>query len=156
MSSPSVYLFVNKIKAINSFISIPNILFNFFINLVVNCGLLSKITHSSSLYNFYILSLNNFTNSSAIIFSVVTIKYDIFKNLLYTTKIESWVDTSNFVTKSTNISCYGFSGTTFGLSFSTSISVLFFILWHWLHLHISLHLLSNSCVTTLSLSSGCT
>ena len=50
---------------------------------------LSEITLSGNPYNFHILFLNNLVNPSAIIFSVIVIKYNIFENLLHTTKIES-------------------------------------------------------------------
>ena len=43
---------------------------------------------SRNLYNFYTLFLNNLANLSAIIFSVIAIKYNIFENLSHTTKIE--------------------------------------------------------------------
>jgi len=120
--------------AVDSFIYIPNILFNSFINPAANCGPLSKITLSGNPCNFHTLSLNNLADPSAIIFSVVAIKCDIFKNLSHTTKIESWsLDTSNFVIKSTNICCYSLSNIMFGLSFSADISALFFIFWYWSH-----------------------
>jgi len=100
----SVYLSVYKWKAIDSFISISNILFNSLINLTANCSLLSEVTLSGNPCNFHILSLNNLTNFSAIIFSIVIIKYNILKNLSHTTKIELWsLDAGNFIIKSTNI-----------------------------------------------------
>ena len=100
----SVYLSIYRWKAIDSFISISNILFNSLINLTANCSLLSEVTLSGNPYNFHILSLNNLTNFSAIIFSIVIIKYNILKNLSHTTKIELWsLDTGNFIIKSTNI-----------------------------------------------------
>ena len=100
------------------------------INLTANYSLLSEVTLSGNPCNFHILSLNNLTNFSAIIFSIVIIKYNILKNLSHTTKIELWsLDTGNFIIKSTNIYYHNFSGTVFGLSFSVGISILFFILW---------------------------
>ena len=100
----SVYLSVYKWKAIDSFISISNILFNSLINLTANYSLLSEVTLSGNPCNFHILSLNNLTNFSAIIFSIVIIKYNILKNLSHTTKIELWsLDTGNFIIKFTNI-----------------------------------------------------
>ena len=125
----SIYLFICGWKAIHSFVFISNISFNSFINSTANYGPLFEITLSGNLCNFYILFLNNFVKPSTIIFSVIIIKCNIFKNLLYTTKIKSWfLDTSNFIIKFTDICCYSFSSIVFGLSFSTSISILFFIL----------------------------
>ena len=76
----SIYLSIYQLRAINNFVSISNISFNFFINLVTSWGLLSEIILSDNLCNFYILFLNNFANSFAVIFTVVAIKYNIFKN----------------------------------------------------------------------------
>ena len=106
-----------------------NISFNSFINPATNWGPPSEITLSGNLCNFYTLFLNNFTNFFTIIFSVVTTKCDIFKNLLHTTKIKSWSFViSNFIMKSTNIYYHSFSNTVFSLNFSAGISALFFIL----------------------------
>ena len=55
----------------------------------MNCGPLSEITLSGSPYNFQILSLNNYANPSALVFSIVDMKCPIFMNLSTTTKIES-------------------------------------------------------------------
>ena len=74
------------------------------------------------------LSLNNLASLSAIVFSIVATKCDIFENLLHTTKIESWpFDIGNFVIKSTNIYYYSLSGTSLGLNFLAGLSALFFI-----------------------------
>ena len=135
----SICLSVYGWKAINSFVSIPNILFNSFINLTTNCGPLSKMTLSSNPYNFYPLSLNNLAKLFTIIFSIITIKYSVFKNLLYTTKIESWsLNTSNFVIKSTNIYCHSSFSTVFDLNYVTILIYLYFyeylLLWDILYI----------------------
>ena len=122
------------ILIIDNFVFIPNILFSFFVNPAANYGPLSDITLSGNPCNFHTWSLNNLTNPSTIVFSVITTKWDIFKNLLHITKIESWFfDTGSFVIKSTDIYYHSFSGTLLDLNFPASISALFFILWHWLH-----------------------
>ena len=127
----SVYLSVCRWKAVDSFVSIPNILFNFFINFVANWGSLSEIIHFGNLYNFHTLFLNNFAKLFTIIIFIITIKYNIFENLLHTTKIESWsLDIGNFIIKSTNICYHSFSSIVFSLNFLAGISILFFILWH--------------------------
>ena len=101
LSSPFIYLFVDEKLLIALFLSLTN----FFVNHATNCRLLFEITLLDNLCNFHTLFLNNLTNLSTVIFSVITIKYNIFKNLSHTTKIESWLlDTGNFIFKSTN--CY--------------------------------------------------
>ena len=65
----------------------PNILFNFFVNSAANCGLLFDTTLSDNLCNFHILFLNNYTNLSTDVLSVVVIKYIILTTLSQTTKI---------------------------------------------------------------------
>ena len=112
----------------------PNILFNFFIIFATNCSSLSDTILSGNLCNFYILSLNSYTNPSANVPSVVATKYVILDNLSQTTRITSFPATiSNFVIKSTIKCVYNFSGTLLNFNFSISISILFFIFWHILH-----------------------
>ena len=77
----SICPFICRWKAVDNFISIPNILFNSFINPAANYSPLSEITLSNNPYNFHILFLNNFANL------FTNIKYNIFENL-YITKIE--------------------------------------------------------------------
>ena len=90
---------------------------------------LSNIMIFSKLCSFYTLSLNNLANSSAIVFSIVVTKYVIFDNLLYTTQIAFFsVANSNFMMKSTIKCINGFFRILFAISFSTSDSILFFIL----------------------------
>ena len=104
--------------------SIPNILFNSLINSAANCGSLSKMILSGSLYNFHILSLNSLASSSADVFSIVEIKWTIFVNLSTTTKIESYPWASgNLVIKSTEIYVQGLSGIELGIDLSAGCSV---------------------------------
>ena len=111
-------------KTVNSFVSIPNILFNSFINFTINCSSLSEIMLFSSPCNFHMLFLNNLANPS-----VIATKCVIFENLSHTTSIISFSATnSNLVMKSTIKYVHSFSGTLFVISFPTSASVLFFIL----------------------------
>ena len=85
---------------LTNFVSISNILFNFFVNSAASHSLLFKIILSTC--NFHILSLNNCTNLSANILFVIVTKYTILDNLLQTTKIVFFSTTnSNFVIKST-------------------------------------------------------
>ena len=90
----SVYLFVNR-RMSTTLSQFPNILFSSFANSTANCGPLSEITLSGNLYNFYILSLNNLTNSSADISSIVATKCAILDNLLQTTRITSFPATNS-------------------------------------------------------------
>ena len=114
--------------------SIPNILFNSLINSAANCGSLSKMILSGSLYNFYILSLNSLASSSADVFSVVEIKWTIFVNLSTTTEIESYSWASgNLVIKSTKIYVQGLSGIELGIDLSAGCSVQFLFLWQELY-----------------------
>jgi len=77
---------------------------SFFVNFTTNCGLLFNTMLFDNIYNFYMLSLNNLTNSFADILSVVVIKCVIFNNLSHTTKIVFFSTTnSNFIIKSTII-----------------------------------------------------
>ena len=111
--------------------SIPNILFNFFVNSTANCIFLSDTTLSSNSCNFHMLSLNSLTNLSTIISSVVTIKCVILDNLLHTTKIVYFPATNgNFVIKFTVKCIHGLSSILFAINFPTSTSILLFILWH--------------------------
>ena len=114
---------------VDSFVLIPNILFNFFAISTAHYSSLSDTILSGNPYNFHMLFLNNLTNSSADIPSIVVTKYVILNNLLQTTRITSFPATnSNFVIKSTDICCYIFSNTIFSLNFPTGIFILFFIL----------------------------
>ena len=114
---------------VDSFVLIPNILFNFFAISTAHYSSLSDTILSGNPYNFHMLFLNNLTNSSADIPSIVVTKYVILNNLLQTTRITSFPATnSNFVIKSTVRYIYGFSGISLNFNFSVSISVLFFIL----------------------------
>ena len=114
---------------IDSFISIPNILFNSFIISTINYGSLSDTILSSNSCNFQILTLNNHTNSSADIPSIVAIKYIILDNLSQIIRITSFSATNNnFVMKSTIRCIHGFSRISLNFNFSASPSILFFIL----------------------------
>jgi len=113
-----VCLSVCRSKDVDNFVSISNILFSFLVNLVTNCSFLSKIIFSGNLYNFYILFLNNFANSSVVVSFVIVIKYVILSNLSYTVKIISFLTTnSNFVIKSIIKYIYSFSSTSFAINF---------------------------------------
>jgi len=84
--------------------------------------------------SFYTLFLNSLANSSAIIFSVVGIKWTIFVSLSTTTRIESYpCAKSSLVIKSADIYVQGFSGIEFGINFPTSYSVWFLLCWQTLH-----------------------
>ena len=72
-------------------LSIPNILFNFFINPAVNWDPLFNIILLGRLCSFYTLSLNNLTNSSTDVLSVVGIKCTIFVSWSTTTRIELYL-----------------------------------------------------------------
>jgi len=63
--------------------------FNSLIMPATNYGPLSEIILSGSPCNFQMLSINNYTNPSVLVLSVVDIKYAIFVNLSTTTKMES-------------------------------------------------------------------
>jgi len=69
---------------------VTNILFNSFINPVINWGSLSNMMLSGRPCSFHILSLNNLANSFADVLSVVSIKYTIFVSWSTTTRIESY------------------------------------------------------------------
>ena len=128
----SVCLSICRWKAINSFVSIPNILFNFLIKSTTNYDPLFEIILSGNLSNFHTLSLNNLTNSLAIIFSVVTIKCNIFKNLSHIIKIESWpLNTCSRKIKTDKSARKTMATCISRLYYKASISALFFIFWHW-------------------------
>ena len=132
---PSVY----RWKDIDNFVSIPNILFSFLVNSAINYGSLSNTILSGNLCSFHTLPLNNLTNPSTNVSSVVVTKCVIFHNLLQTTRIASFSATnSNFMMKSTVKYIYGFSSTSLNFNFSADISILFFILWHLSQLSIYL------------------
>ena len=116
-------------NTIDSLISIPNILFNSFVNSTAICSPLSLITLSGNPCNFHTLSLNSLTKPSTNVPSVITTKCAIFDNLSYTTSIASFSATNgNFVIKSIIKCVYVFSGTSFAINFPTGASILFFIL----------------------------
>jgi len=94
---------------VDSFVSIPNMLFNSFVISVANYSLLSDTMVSGNLYNFYTLSLNSLSSSFTDVSSVVAIKCIIFDNLLQTTRIAYFPATnSNFGMKSTVRCVHGF------------------------------------------------
>ena len=104
-------------------------LFSSFVISTANCGLLSDIILSGNPYSFYILSLNNLTNPSAKISSVMATKCAIFDNLSYTTRIVSFsVTSSSLVIKSTIKYIHDFSRISFAINFPASTFILFFIL----------------------------
>ena len=122
-------------NTIDSLILILNILFSFFINSATNYGFLSKITLFSNPCNFHTLFLNNLTNSSTDVSSVITTKCVILNNLLHTTKIAFFLATNgNFVINLTIKYINSFSSILFAINFSTSITIWFFILWYKLYL----------------------
>jgi len=119
-------------------------LFSSLVNSTANCGLLSNITFSGNLCNFYMLSLNNLANLSANVPSVVATKWTILNNLLHTTKIASFLTTnSNFMIKSTIRCVHGFYSTSWAINFPASVSVWFFSFsdTYYIYLYIFLHLL---------------
>jgi len=59
---------------VDNLVSIPNILFNSFVNSTANCSSLLLITFSGNLCNFYTLFLNNLANPSTDVSSIVTTK----------------------------------------------------------------------------------
>ena len=125
----SICPFVWGWKDIDSFVSTPNILFNFFVISAANCGPLSDTILSSNLHNFHMLFLNNSASLFANIPSVIATKCVILDNLSQTTIIASFPATNdNFVIKSTVKCIYSFFGTSLNFNFTASISILFFIL----------------------------
>ena len=127
----SVCPFVWEWNAINNFVLMPNILFNFLVNSTANCSPLSDTILSSNPCSLHMLSLKSLANPSAVIPSVVATKCVIFDSLSQTTKITSFSATiGNLVMKSTNICVYGFSRTSPNFNFLVTFFVLFFIRWH--------------------------
>ena len=83
---------------------------------------------SGSPCSFYTLSLNNFANPSADVFSVVGIKWTILVNRSTTTRMLLYpCAKGNLVIKSANICVYGFSGIEFGINFPAGYSVQFLL-----------------------------
>jgi len=123
-------------------------LFSSFVISTTNCGLLSDIILSGNLYSFYILFLNNLTNPSAKVSSVMATKCAIFDNLSHTTRIVSFsVTSSSLVIKSIIKYVHDFSRILFAINFSVSTSILFFILWYRLQPSIYI----PTCYSTLGL-----
>ena len=117
----SVWPFVWGWNNVDSFISIPNILFKSLVNSATNCSSLSHTTLSSNPCNFHTLYLNSLTNPSINVSSVIATKYVILDNLLQTTRIAYFLATnSNLVIKSTVKCVYSFSGILLSFNFSTS------------------------------------
>jgi len=115
-------------KAINNIVWISNILFSSFVIPAANYSLLLNIMLSNNSCSFYTLFLSNIVNLSTNILFIIAIKYTILDSLLYTTKIVFFA--GSFVIKSIVKYIYDFSKISFVINFSTSISVIFFILWH--------------------------
>ena len=137
---------VCKWNTIDNFVSILNILFNSFVISTANYGLWSNTMLSGNLYNSYMLSLNNLTNSSTNISSIVTTKCVILDNILQTTRIAFFLATNgNFGMKSTIRYVYSFSRTSLSFNFPVRASILFFIFWHISHSSIYLFI---SLITT--------
>ena len=113
-------------KDINSLVSIPSLLFSFFVNFTANCGSLSNTTLSGSLYNFHMLFLNHLASSSANVLSIIATKCIILDNLLHTTKIVFFsLINSNFVIKSTIKYIHGISDISLNFNFLADASILF-------------------------------
>ena len=124
----SIYPFING-KLLIIWSKFP--IYCFSVIFVVNCGSLSNIILFSNLCSFYTLSLNNISNSSTKIPSIMAIKYAIFDNLLHTIRIVFFTTTNgNFLMKFTIRYIYSFFRILFAIKFSTSVFVLFFILWY--------------------------
>ena len=117
----SICLSICGWNTVNSFFSIPSILFNSFINYNAKWGPLSDTTLSGNPCNFHTLFLNNLANPSIDVSSMVATKYVIFDNQLQTTRITSFpAITSNFVMNSTIRYVYSSSGTSLNFSFQLS------------------------------------
>ena len=126
----------------------PSMLFSFFVISTANCGPLSDIILACNSYSFYILSLNNLTNPSAKVSSVMATKCTIFDNLSHTTRFVSFsVTSSSLVIKSIIKYVHDFSRISFAINFPTGTSILFFILWHRSQLSIYI----PTCYSTLRL-----
>ena len=134
---------------------IPNILFSSLVISTANCGPLSNITLSSNPYSFYTLFLNNLTNPSTDVSSVIATNCVILDNLSQTTRIVFFLATnSNFIIKSTIRYVYSFFSISLNFtsllvppSYSSSFDT------YYNHPHTSIHP-SNSSLPTL-LSSIC-
>ena len=112
----------------------PNIPFSSLVNSAANWSPLSDTTLSDNPCSLYTLSLKSLTSPSAVVSSVITIKYAIFDNLLQITKMASFSATiGSLVMKSTKIYVYNFSRTSPNFNFPATSSVLFFICWHKSH-----------------------
>ena len=124
-----VCLSVLEWNDVGSFVSISNMLFNFFIISTVNYGSLSNTILFSNPCNFYKLSLNSLTNFSTDVFFVVATKCVILDNLLQTTRIIFFLATnSNLIIKSTIRCVYSFFRTLLNFNFSICISIPYYIL----------------------------
>ena len=153
----SVFLSFCIWNAVDNLISIPNILFNSFVNFATNCSPLSEIMLSCNSCNFHTLFINNLANLSTNVSFVVATKCAIFDNLLHTTSIIYFlIINSNLMFKSIIKYVHSFSSTSFSISFPASASVYssFSSITH-IHLHITLDLLSflatnNTLLLTLS------
>ena len=94
---------------VDSFVLIPNILFNSLVNSATNCGPLSNTTLPGNPCNFYTLSRNNLANPSTDVPSVVATKCVIFDSQSHTINIASFpATTGNLVIKSTVRYAQGF------------------------------------------------
>ena len=135
---------------------IPNILFSSLVISTANCGPLSNITLSSNPYSFYTLFLNNLTNPSTDVSSVIATNCVILDNLSQTTRIVFFLATnSNFIIKSTIRYVYSFFSISLNFtsllvppSYSSSFDT------YYNHPHTSIHPLllpatSNSSLPTL-------
>ena len=130
----SIWLSICGWNTVDSFVSIPNMLFNSLIISAVNYGFLSDTMLSGSSCSFHTLSLNNLVRPFTDVSSVVATKCVILDTLSQTTRITSFpTTTSNFVINSTIKYIYSFSGPSLNFNFSIITSVLFFILWHISH-----------------------
>ena len=106
----SVCLSVCGWNAVNSFVSISNILFNTLVIFAANYGPLSDITLSDNPCNFHTLSLNNCASLSTNFSFIVATKYVILDNLSQTTRIASFLATNgNFMIKLTIKYVHNFS-----------------------------------------------
>ena len=129
---------------VNSFVSIPNILFNSFVISVTNCNPLSNTILSSNPCNFYMLSLNYLANHSTDVPSLVTTKCVILDSLLQTTRITSFLATnSNFIIKFTIRCIHSFFRTLLNFNFSASTSTLFSNIYHILSYIVMMHMRTN-------------
>ena len=136
----SVCLPVYGWKDVNNLVLIPNILFSSLVISTANCGPLSNTTLSSNPYSFYTLFLNDLTNPSTDVSSVVATKCVILDNLSQTTRIVSFLATnSNFIIKSIIRYVYSFFSISLNFNFPAGASILFFILWYILQPSTYLH-----------------